>query len=47
MDLIGISLRKEKFDETFDTYSPVSDVKINSPVHTAGVKDGEYLLGCL
>lgn len=31
----------------FDTYFPVGDIKINSPIQLAGVKNGEYLLGCL
>ena len=47
MDLIGVNLRKEKYDEAFDTYSPVSELKINSPIQLAGAKEGEYLLGCI
>lgn len=46
-DLIGITVRKERYDEVFDTYFPVSDIKINSPIQLAGVKNGEYMLGCL
>jgi len=37
-DLLGITLRKERYDEVFDTYSPISDIKENSPVKKAGLK---------
>ncbi len=46
-DLIGVVVRKEKFDEVFDTYFPIADISINSPVHLAGIKEGLYLLGCV
>ena len=46
-DLIGIETRKEKFDEVFDTYFPIADIGMNSPIQRAGIKEKEYLLGCL
>jgi hypothetical protein len=46
-DLLGVTVRKEKFDEVFDTYFPISDICINSPIQLSAIKEGEYLLGCL
>lgn len=45
-DLIGISFRKERYDEAFETYFPIVDIKPNSPIKKAGVKEGQYLIGC-
>lgn len=46
-DLFGLSLRKERFDSVFDTYFPVADILKNFPIQSAGVKQGDYFLGCL
>lgn len=46
-DLIGITFRKERFDEAFETYFPLTDIKANSPIKKAGVREGQYLIGCL
>lgn len=37
-DRIGISLRKERFDEVFDTYFPVAEIQNNSPIRKAGIR---------
>lgn len=45
-DILGISVRRERFDEAFETYFPFVDIKANSPVRKAGIKEGQYLIGC-
>lgn len=45
-DLIGIAVRRERFDEAFETYFPFVDIKANSPVRKAGIKEGQYLIAC-
>lgn len=37
-DAIGLSFRKERYDEVFDTYFPVTDIQNNSPIKKAGIK---------
>ena len=31
-DLMGVVLRRERYDEAFDVFNPFSDIKNNSPV---------------
>jgi len=45
-DFIGVKLSKERFDEAFDTYFPVTDIQNNSPIKKAGIREGQYLIGC-
>lgn len=45
-DLIGITFRKQRYDQVFDTFFPLTDVQNNSPIRKAGVKQGQYLIGC-
>lgn len=45
-DILGIAVRRERFDEAFETYFPFVDIKANSPVRKAGIKEGQYLIGC-
>jgi hypothetical protein len=45
--LAGLTLRKERFDEVFDTYFPITDIQNNSPVKKAGIREGQFLIGCL
>lgn len=36
-DILGIDVRKERYDEVFDTYVPFSDINLNSPTKKAGI----------
>ena len=44
-DLLGATLRLERYDEALDAYYPFSDIKLNSPVKKAGIMEGEFLIG--
>ena len=37
-DLMGVVLRRERYDEAFDAFNPFSDIKNNSPVKKAGIE---------
>jgi hypothetical protein len=45
-DFLGVDLRKERFDEAFDTYFPVTAIQNNSPIKHAGIREGQYLIAC-
>ena len=37
-DLMGVVLRRERYDEAFDVFNPFSDIKNNSPVKKADIE---------
>jgi CRISPR/Cas system-associated protein Cas5 (RAMP superfamily) len=37
-DAMGLLFRKERYDEVFDTYFPISDIQNNSPIKKAGIR---------
>lgn len=39
-DILGIDIRKERFDEVFETYFPFTEINLNSPIKKAGIVDG-------
>lgn len=45
-DIAGLNLRKERYDEAFDSYFPVTAIQSNSPMAKSGVREGQYLIGC-
>lgn len=45
-DLTGVNFRRERYDDAFDTYFPITDIQENSPIKKAGVREGQYLIGC-
>ena len=39
-DILGIDIRRERFDEVFDTYFPFTEINLNSPIKKGGIVEG-------